>query len=156
MKKTFKIYETPIILITQIVTLMFFSDFMFFIMLKLIDFANHESLIINVLTAKEEFIGLIMIIQITMVLYLFLNWNYNYYWFDVASLFHKKGIIWTTTKEYILSELRGATFKKGIWGKLFNFGTIELHGLDDKVHLNRISDPISFVKIVNENRLNRN
>ncbi len=156
MKKTFKIYETPIVLITQIVTLMLFSDFLFFVMLKLVDFANHESLIINILTAKEELIGVIMFIQISIIFYLFLNWINSYYWFEKFSLFYTRGIIWTSTKEYILPELRMATYKQGIWGKLFNFGMIRLHGLDDDTHLSRIPDPKYFIKVINEKRSENN
>ena len=156
MRKTFKIYETPTILIAQIMILMIFSDFIFFVMLKLVDFAHRDSLIINVLTAKEELIGVIMIIQILIIFYLFINWIYNYYWFENFSLFHKKGIIWTSTKEYILPELKIASYKQGIWGKLFNFGIIRLHGLDDETHLNRIPDPKYFIKVINKKRLENN
>lgn len=156
MRKNFKIYETPTILIVQIMILMIFSDFIFFVMLKLVDFAHRDSLIINVLTAKEELIALIMFIQILIIFYLFINWIYNYYWFENFSLFHTKGIIWTSTKEYILPELKIASYKQGIWGKVFNFGIIRLHGLDDETRLNRIPDPKYFIKIINKKRLGNN
>ena len=153
MNKTFKIYETPVILFLQVMIIMIISDILFFSMLKLVDFAHRDSLVINVLTAKEELIGVVMIFQVFTINYLFFSWIFSYYWFDNNILLHKKGIIFTSTREFILSEVEGAIRSQGFWGKIFNYGTIKLIFANTEVLLNRIPNPENFVRIVNSKKL---
>lgn len=148
MKDYFRIQEAPVILLAQIMTLMIFSDIFFFTMLSLVDFAHRDSLLVHILTAKEELIGLIMVFQLAIVLYLFLSWIFNYYYFKGDLLIHKRGIIWTTTDEYILSEVEVAIWEQGFFGKIFNFGTIKLFFSNQEFVLKRIPNPDHFVKVI--------
>ncbi len=152
MKKTFKIYETPVILLVQISTLIIISDIFFFILLKLIDFANRDSIILNILTAKEELMGIIMILQIFLISYLFLHWISSYYWFDKNLLLYKKGIIWTSTQEFVLSEVEASSYSQNLWEKMFNSGTIKLFFANSKFSLKKIPDPKYFLKIINNKK----
>ena len=155
MDKTFKIYETPILLFVQVLLTMLFSDIIFFVLLKLIDFAHRDSLVFSVLTAKEELVGAIMFFQIAVVGYLFFNWIFNYYWFDSELLLHRRGIIWTSIQEYILSEVEMASYSQGILGKVFNFGTVKIVLNNSEVKFPRIPNPAYFVRIINSKKIKK-
>ena len=155
MNKNFKIYKTPIVLFWQVLMTLIFSDALFFVMLKLVDFAHRDSVLVSVLTAKEELVVAVMIFQMLAIVYAFLNWIFNYYWFDGNLLFHRKGIIFTSVREFIIPEVEVAIKKQGIWGKIFNFATIQLIFSNSKVRLGYIPNPDSFIRIINNRKLEK-
>lgn len=60
----------------------------------------------------------------------------------------KVGFIKKATLDMPLNRVQGITFAQGLFGKIFNYGTIEISSAADKVTFHYIAKPEAFKKAV--------
>jgi uncharacterized membrane protein YdbT with pleckstrin-like domain len=60
-------------------------------------------------------------------------------------IIYKRGILDRITNELQLRSIEEIRFNQNLWGRIFNFGKIEIHGTgDDAIFLPAVADPIGF------------
>ncbi len=85
-----------------------------------------------------------------LILYITLDWIMNYYILDSKVLVTKHGIIFTKEIGYDLGGLESMEVTQGLFGQLFNFGTLVLTNplLDKKLKLRYIPDPYTEAQFI--------
>ncbi len=85
-----------------------------------------------------------------LVLYITLDWIMNYYILDRKDLVTKFGILFTREVSYDLGGLESMEITQGLFGKLFNFGTLTLSNpvLDRKLKLRSIPEPYAEAQFI--------
>ncbi len=78
-----------------------------------------------------------------MVLQIVLSWVYDYCTIEPKNITVRKGVIFSRQDRYNMEETQSITVRQGLFGKLFNYGTIELQNpeMDKKVFLKNVPDP---------------
>jgi uncharacterized membrane protein YdbT with pleckstrin-like domain len=87
--------------------------------------------------------GILFVFYGWMVLLIVLSWVYNYYIIELKNIIIRKGIIFSKEERFNMEQLQSVSVRQGLFGKIFNYGTIELHNpeMDKKVFLRSIPDP---------------
>ena len=58
-------------------------------------------------------------------------------------IIYKRGLVQRDTSELQLRSIEEVKFEQSIWGRIFNFGKLEIHGTgDDTVFLPAVADPL--------------
>ncbi len=66
-------------------------------------------------------------------------------------IIYKKGLLNITTNELQLRSIEEVRFQQDFWGRLFNFGKLEIHGTgDDAIFLPAVADPIGLRSALQE------
>ncbi|MCP4779229.1 MAG: PH domain-containing protein [Hyphomicrobium sp.] len=66
-------------------------------------------------------------------------------------LIYKRGFLYRDTKEIQLRAVEEAALSQGIWGRLFNFGQITVHGTGgEDLALPVLADPIAIRRFLEE------
>jgi hypothetical protein len=84
--------------------------------------------------------------------YIIFEWLEEYYEIYPREVIHKKGIIFKNEQRYILKHIGSVTLLQGIWGRIFNFGTIKLYDwlLGKDTYLYLIHNPIKYHAVLKE------
>jgi len=84
------------------------------------------------------------------VLLIVLHWIYNYYIIEPKNIISRNGIIFSKEARFNMELLQSVAVRQGFFGKIFNYGTIELFNpeLEKKVFLRNIPDPYKESKFI--------
>jgi uncharacterized membrane protein YdbT with pleckstrin-like domain len=76
-------------------------------------------------------------------IYLILSWFYNYHILKSKHIIVKKGIIFSDEENFDMEELQSVKVHQGLFGKIFNYGTVELHDaeINKRIILKNVTDP---------------
>ena len=86
---------------------------------------------------------LFTLLEILVTAYFFLQWNYNYYILRTKEVIYMTGIIVKQKRSYALDNVQSVSSRQGIFGVLFNFGTITIFSpaLKSELQLTEIPNP---------------
>lgn len=87
--------------------------------------------------------------KILTTMYIVLQWLNEYYEITHDAVIHKKGIIFKKTEKYKLDNVREITITSGLWGQIFNYGTITLFDIRKQKYLDMylIHNPNRYVRV---------
>lgn len=93
-----------------------------------------------------QFVGVYLIVMFV------LQWVNTYYVLNPKEVIVKKGVIATYSGTYELANLQSMSVLQGIFGKIFNYGTIKLFNpvLKEDLYLSDISNPRKYAAIIQE------
>lgn len=82
-------------------------------------------------------------------LIILLNWRYEYYEILKKAIVHHKGFLFKHKNVFTCGNIELIQFRQGLFGKIFNFGTIEMHDqfLDKKIYLMNIPNPDRYLEL---------
>lgn len=85
----------------------------------------------------------------------FLKWLYHYYIITPTGFSKNYGVIVRDTETYDFKSIRSLEVHQGILGKIFGYGNIRLDSplLKKSVHIEKISQPYKYAKLIEERRL---
>lgn len=97
-------------------------------------------------------LGIVGAIKISLTVYVVLQWLNEYYEITPEYIYHKKGIIFRTTQEYRIDQIRRLDIKDSFLGEIFNFATITFFDirLNKTVDFYLIHNPTRYVNILKQ------
>jgi membrane protein YdbS with pleckstrin-like domain len=140
-----------------------------FLLLKLllIEIISATGVVIFLSVALTEFISqlgfelpivsipiyiILVAVKIFLTVFVMLQWLNEYYEITSELITHRKGIFFRHEEKYPMEHMRIVEFNQGIFGKLFNFGTISL--LDpiriERIDLYQVHNPVRYAKILED------
>ena len=145
------IRQSIFFLLLKLVLLDFFAAFLavvFFFSLSTSFFSPQIKTFI--LSANGIYFFLLAAFKIAVTLYVVLGWLNEYYEIRPDSIIHKTGLIWRKESRYPLRQIRLIKMQQGMFGKLFNYGTIDPYDWDLSKYatLYLIHNPVKYLKIL--------
>ena len=103
-----------------------------------------------ILSTNGIYFSLLVIIKIGITFYVVLEWLNEYYEIHPDSVIHRSGIIWRKESRYPLRQIRLIKMEQGIFGRIFNYGTIDPYDWDLSKYASMymIHNPIKYLKIL--------
>lgn len=97
-------------------------------------------------------LGFIGVLKIAITVFVVLQWLNEYYEITPEYIYHKKGLIFRTTQEYRIDQVRRIDIKDSFLGEIFNFATITFYDirLNKTVDFYLIHNPTRYVNILKE------
>ena len=149
-----EIRESEFFLTVKLIILELFFGLIFLFFTTILDFFELGSQ--ETITSIISWEGLLMIIiiclQIVLTITLVLKWVYSYYDISGDKITYHQGIILLSEKSLYLRDVQEIKAKKGLIGRIFNYGNIALVGSNrDTLHsLNRISNPDKYIRFLED------
>ncbi len=101
------------------------------------------------------FFLIFQVIEIFSLAYLILNWFCWYYEITEKEVILRRGVIMQTRKYYSLDKVESVSVEQGLWGRIFNYGAIELvmyySDAPIKVVMMYVPRPKKYEKILQKN-----
>lgn len=131
-------------ILVAIVILVFFTT--------LCQFLPTESISQRILSYHSLFFILLGILKISLTIYIILEWLNEYYEVTPVKIIHKKGVLWRKEQHYALEYIRTIKLNQSMFGRVFNFGTIDLCDIRRNVvvDLYLIHNPHRYMKILEQ------
>ena len=103
-----------------------------------------------VLSSGAFYFLLLIILKIALTLYVVLAWLNEYYEIRLDSIVHRSGIIWKKEYKYPLRQIRLIKTDQGLFGKFFNYGTINPYDWDLSKYapMYLIHNPLKYQKVL--------
>lgn len=97
-----------------------------------------------------------VLVKTCLTFYTVFQWVNNYYEIDPETISHHSGFIYEKKEKYYIKHIREIGVDQGLFGKLLNFGTIELYNWDLKryQYLYLIHNPMKYHHIIKQLRPN--
>lgn len=95
--------------------------------------------------------ALLSLIKASISIYIVLKWLNEYYEITPKSVICKRGIIYKDREVYPYEHIRGVKIIQGLFGKMFDYGTVELFDWDARkfIALYQIHNPDKYYEILN-------
>ncbi len=92
------------------------------------------------------------IFKISITVWVVLLWLNEYYEITPEYIYHKKGLIFRTTQEYRIDQLRRIEVEDSLLGEIFNFSTVTLYDmrLNKTLQMYLIHNPRKYVKVLQD------
>ncbi len=92
------------------------------------------------------------ILKILATIYVVLQWLNEYYEITRDAVVHKRGIIFRKVEHYNLDTVRALTIQQGLFGQLFNYGTITLFDIRMQKYLDMylIHNPKRYIHVLEQ------
>lgn len=92
----------------------------------------------------------ITVIKMFIVIFVIIQWLNEYYEITPKEVIHKSGLIYKREERHTLDHLGSLEVQQGIFGRIFNYGTIRLFNwaLERNVDLYLIHNPMKYHKIL--------
>lgn len=113
-------------------------------------FAPNVSYTQRILSYNTSFFVFLGLMKILFTLYIILLWLNDYYEVMPEKVIHKSGVIWRTEQEYELEYVRTIKISQGLFGRIFDFGTIGLYDIRKNLVFDMylIHDPHRYLHIL--------
>ena len=111
---------------------------------------------LTVKTSSTFYMGsFFLIANLIAFIYLFLSWNYKYYILSRDGISSNSGIILRKTKSIDMSAIRSIGVNQGLFGKVFNYGTLILESplLSEKFFMYDLPNPFRHAALIDKERL---
>ena len=144
------IRESISILLLKIITLDFMAAIFTILFFTVVSFNPSTSVNEKILSYNVLFFVILGALKIGFTVYVILLWLKEYYEITPHAVIHKKGLIYRDSQRYELEYVRTIKVYQGLFGKLLNFGTIELHDIrrNRRVEMYLIHNPNRYVRIL--------
>ena len=124
----------------------------FIVVLHVSLLASGITLFFDTIYFVSIFFGILVFLKILLTIFLVLVWLNEYYEITSKLIYHRSGVIFETEKKFPLSHIGSIRVYQGIFGKIFNFGTISLYdprrNKQDDMYL--IHNPMRYATIIEE------
>lgn len=96
---------------------------------------------------------LLNVLKIIVMLIAALGWVTNRYHIGQGEIRYKSGILGHSEKIFLCNHTQEVTYDQGFWGRLFNFGSIEIYNpaLKEKIYIDSVPNPSKCVEIIKKN-----
>lgn len=96
----------------------------------------------------SQFIFFLAFLVLSLII--LLKWRHEYYEILKKAIIHHKGFLFKHKNVFTCSNIELIQFKQGIFGKIFNFGTIEMHDsfLNKTIYLMNIPNPNKYLELL--------
>ncbi len=142
------------LLIINLISIEIFFD-LIYIALKLPPIYFNLSLVLQTQLMPIYFIFFVLlnILKIIIMLIAALGWVTSRYHIGQGEIRYKSGILGHSEKIFLCNHTQEVTYVQGFWGRLFNFGSIEIYNpaLKEKIYIDSIPNPKKCVEIVKKN-----
>lgn len=93
---------------------------------------------------------IILVLKLGITLFIVLQWLNDYYEITPTSVIHKYGLIWRHIQEHPFKHIRSIKISQGAFGKLLNYGTLEVYNWDmqEYVTLYLIHNPQRYLEVL--------
>ena len=147
-----EIRESEFFLTIKLIILELFFGVIFLFFTTILDFLelDTQETITNIISWEGFWMLIIILIQIILTIILVLKWIYSYYEIAENRITYHQGIIFLSEKSLYLHDVQEIKAKKGLIGRIFNYGNIELLGSNtNTLHsLNRITNPSKYIQFL--------
>lgn len=91
-------------------------------------------------------------LKIYLTIFIILTWLNEYYEITPREVIHKRGLIWRKVERYEFDYVRYVNLDQGIFGRMFNFGTISLVDIRKNIfmHMYQIHNPHKYIHIIKD------
>ncbi len=113
---------------------------------------------VNLYTINTIIGAFLFLVRIAFTLIIIFQWLSNRYEVYPSKLIYKSGFFWHKNQEIYFNQISKIDLTQGFFGRLFNFGTIELYTSNDKeqYYLYNIPDPQRNVSLLRKMLTNQN
>jgi membrane protein YdbS with pleckstrin-like domain len=96
--------------------------------------------------------GILAVIKISVSIYVVIDWINDYYEITPKEIIHRRGVLFTIEQRANFDDVRKIELTQGIFGKIFNCGTIRLYDfrLNKDLEAYLIHNPVRYGKILKE------
>ncbi len=93
---------------------------------------------------------LLSMVKTSISIFVVLKWLFEYYEITPKSIICKKGILYKDREAYPYEHIRGVKIIQGLFGKIFNYGTVELFDWDARkfISLYQIHNPDKYYEML--------
>ncbi len=97
------------------------------------------------------FIILVVLKTITTI-FVIIQWLNEYYEITTKDIVYRKGLILKKEERYLLQHIGSITLEQGLFGRIFNFGTLKLFNWTKEkyIYLYLIHNPMKYLHIMEE------
>jgi hypothetical protein len=144
------IRESISILLFKVITLDLMAAVFTVLFFTLVSFSPTSSITEKVLSFNVLFFVVLGLLKISFTVYVVLLWMNEYYEITPTAIIHKKGLVYRDIQHYELEYVRTIKVYQSLIGRIFNFGTIELHDIrrNKRVEMYLIHNPHRYVRIL--------
>lgn len=139
------------ILIIKLIAVDIFSAFIIGLVFVTVNVAETSlRLGIDPLVSTFGFFFIMAFLKLILSAYIILDWLNEYYELTPKSLIYRRGIIFVREEHVNFSDVRKMVLIQGLFGRILNFGTIEIYDFLMKKTMNifLIHNPIRYEKIL--------
>lgn len=106
----------------------------------------------DIIVFNIPFFLVLVAIKISAIIFVIVAWLNEYYEITAKDIVHQKGLIFKKEERHLLEHIGSITLEQGIFGKIFNFGTLKLYNWtkEKNVYLYLIHNPMKYVRILEE------
>lgn len=153
--KKIEIRKTLAIVILKLIFLQLLFAFLFIGVSVISDSISDfdKGIFMSIVAYDSLTIFLLAIIQLLFTGYILLGWAQDRYIIFQNKIEHKFGIIFKKTESYQTKNVETACIDEGIVGRLFHYGSIDLHSptLEEHIVLSNISNPSIILSLIEQN-----
>lgn len=130
----------------------FFLDFLaaLFIASFLLLFVSTNIAVFTLTVPTLVVFGILVFIKLTLTMYVVMAWLNEYYELTENFVVHRRGIFFRKEDKSTLDRTRSISLFQGIFGKVFNYGTLTLYDIrfHKNIELYNIHNPIRYMHIL--------
>lgn len=144
------IRESISILLLKLITLDFMAAIFTILFFTVVSFNPSASMNEKILSYNVFFFIVLGALKIGFTVYVILLWLNEYYEITPKAVIHKKGLFYRDSQRYELEFVRTIKVYQGLFGRILNYGTIELHDIrrNKRVEMYLIHNPNRYVHIL--------
>ncbi len=104
----------------------------------------------GVIVFNVPFFLLIVLAKILVTIYVIVSWLNRYYEINPTEITDKKGLIFVNEKRFLLEHIGAIDVEQGIFGRIFNFGTLKLFNwaTEKEEFLYQIHNPLKYYAVL--------
>ncbi len=91
-------------------------------------------------------------VKLGFMIFIIVSWLNEYYEITPKEIIHRKGLLIKKEERHLLKHIGEVTVEQGIFGRIFNFGTLKLYNWanEKNVYLYLIHNPLKYEHILEE------
>ncbi len=91
-------------------------------------------------------------VKTILTIFVIMQWLNEYYEITTKDIVYKKGLILKREDRYLLQHIGSVTLEQGVFGRIFNFGTLKLYNWTKEkyIYLYLIHNPMKYLHILDE------
>jgi len=101
---------------------------------------------------------LITLGKVNLMVYAVLRWVTTHYTIGKGEIRYKTGILAKNEKIYSCTLTQEVIYTQSFWGRIFNYGTIEVYNpaIKETIYMDSIPDPNKYVDVIKQNMQDQN
>ncbi len=95
---------------------------------------------------------ILVVVKTILTIFVIVQWLNEYYEITTKDIVYRKGLILKKEERYLLHHIGSVEVEQGIFGRIFNFGTLKLYNWTKEkyVYLYLIHNPMKYLHIMEE------